>query len=60
MESCRFCAGMITLCFIAGNRGANLRENEIDEYTSSDDDETADQKRKRLAQEHLEKLKAYG
>jgi len=39
--------------------GANLRENEVDEYTSSDDDETADQKRKRLAQEHLEKLKAY-
>jgi len=51
---------MITLCFIAGNRGANLRKNEVDEYTSSEDDETADQKRKRLAQEHLEKLKAYG
>jgi len=33
---------------------------QIEDYTSSEDEnETADQKRKRLAQEHLEKLKAY-
>ena len=31
------------------------------DYSSSEsDDETADQKRKRLAQEHLEELKDYG
>jgi len=47
--------------FVAGNREVNLREKDVDEYSSTDDnDETADQKRKRLAQEHLEKLKAYG
>jgi len=42
------------------NSEGNVKEKDIEEYSSSDDDETADQKRKRLAQEHLEKLKAYG
>jgi len=55
-----FHAGAVTQCFIADSRGGNLRDKDTDEYSSSDDDETADQKRKRLAQEHLEKLKAYG
>lgn len=55
-----FHAGALTQCFIADSRGGNLRDKDTDEYSSSDDDETADQKRKRLAQEHLEKLKAYG
>jgi hypothetical protein len=33
----------------------------VDEYSSSEsDDETADQKRKRLAEEHLTQLKEYG
>jgi len=42
------------------SREGNIKEKNVDEYSSSDNDETADQKRKRLAQEHLEKLKAYG
>jgi len=39
---------------------AGSKAKQIEDYSSSEDeDETADQKRKRLAQEHLEKLKAY-
>jgi len=50
---------MVLVCFLCWNREANIREKDVDEYSSSDNDETADQKRKRLAQEHLKKLKAY-
>ena len=42
-------------------RDAKYKTKKVDEYSSSEsEDETADQKRKRLAQEHLDQLKHYG
>ena len=60
-ENLNNCCNWCWTCFWCHwNSEGNVKEKDIEEYSSSDDDETADQKRKRLAQEHLEKLKAYG
>jgi hypothetical protein len=42
-------------------RDARFKAKKKDDFSSSEsDDETADQKRKRLAEEHLDQLKQYG
>lgn len=44
-----------------GFRDARFKAKKTDDFSSSESDsETADQKRKRLAQEHLDQLKQYG